>query len=46
MTTVTNWLPGRTVAYYDTTLLESLASTPIEQPIPARALYRLPAWGL
>ena len=46
MTTVTNWLPGRTVVYYDTTLLESLASTPIAQPIPARALYRLPAWGL
>jgi len=34
-----NWLPGRTRVYYDTTLLESLASTPIEQPIPARALY-------
>ena len=46
MTTVVNWLPGRTVVYYDTTLLESLASTPIEQPIPAQALYRLPAWGL
>jgi len=25
MTTVVNWLPGRTVAYYDVTLLESLA---------------------
>ena len=24
MTTVINWLPGRTVVYYDTTLLESL----------------------
>ena len=46
MTTVINWLPGRTVAYYDATLLESLASTPIEQPIPAQALCRLPAWGL
>jgi hypothetical protein len=46
MTTVVNWLPGRTVVYYDTTLLESLASTPIEQPIPATVLYRLPAWGL
>jgi hypothetical protein len=46
MTTVVNWLPGRTVVYYDVTLLESLASTPIEQPIPAQAFYRLPAWGL
>jgi hypothetical protein len=46
MTTVVNWLPGRTVVYYDTTLLDSLANTPIEQPIPAQALYRLHAWGL
>ncbi len=46
MTTVVNWLPGRTVVYYDTTLLDSLANTPIEQPIPAQVLYRLPAWGL
>ncbi len=45
MTTVVNWLPGRTVVYYDTTLLESLASTPIEQPIPSQVLYRLPSWG-
>jgi len=26
MTTVVNWLPGRTVVYYDTTLVESLAN--------------------
>jgi len=26
MTTVINWLPGRTVVYYDSTLLDSLAN--------------------
>ena len=45
MTTVVNWLPGRTVVYYDATLLESLASTPIEQPIPAQALSGCPRGG-
>jgi hypothetical protein len=37
MTTVINWLPGRTVVYYDTTLLDSSASRSNSPSRPKRS---------
>jgi len=45
MTTVINWLPGRTVVYYDATAARVPGQHAIEEPIPAQALYGCPRGG-